>query len=46
VDILVPGDWSVPRAHALADVIEKAVQVQTGARLTTNIEPTHPRSAE
>lgn len=45
VNLLVPGDWSVERAHALADQVEQAVQSQTGTRLTTHIEPieeTHP----
>lgn len=39
VDLRLPGDWTVARAHELADAIERAVEQQTGARLTTHIEP-------
>lgn len=39
VDLLLPGEWSVKRAHDLADEIERAVEVRTGSRLTTHIEP-------
>lgn len=39
VDVRLPGDWPVARAHALADEIEQAVEVQAGARLTTHVEP-------
>lgn len=39
VDIRLPGDWSVARAHALADEIERAVELQAGTRLTTHVEP-------
>lgn len=39
VDIRVPGDWSVTRAHALADAVERMVEQQTRTRLKTHIEP-------
>ncbi len=39
VDLLVPGSWSVTRAHALADEIEEAVKSRTNTRLTTHVEP-------
>lgn len=39
VDIRLPGDWTVARAHELADAVEEEVQRQTGTRLTTHIEP-------
>ncbi|WP_041656360.1 cation diffusion facilitator family transporter [Azoarcus sp. KH32C] len=39
VDLRLPGDWSVARAHALADAVELAVEKETGVRLTTHIEP-------
>ncbi len=39
VDLLLPGAWSVARAHALADEIEEAVEERTGTRLTTHVEP-------
>jgi cation diffusion facilitator family transporter len=39
VDVRVPGDWSVARAHEVADALELAVEERTGARLTTHIEP-------
>ncbi len=38
VNLLVPGDWSVRRAHDLADDIEDAVQA-VGITLTIHIEP-------
>lgn len=43
VDIRVPGDWSVTRAHNLADAVEVEVR-QSGTLLTTHIEPmsAHP----
>lgn len=43
VDIRVPGDWSVTRAHALADAVEVSVREQ-GTLLSTHIEPmsAHP----
>src|SRR5690606_2042752 len=43
VDLLLPGSWSVARAHALADEIEEAVRERTGTRLTTHIEPIEGR---
>lgn len=46
VDIVVPGDWSVSRAHTLADMVEQAVEAQTGTRLTTHIEPAHPKPTD
>lgn len=39
VDVRLPGDWSVARAHALADEVERAVELQAGTRLTTHVEP-------
>jgi cation diffusion facilitator family transporter len=39
VDLRVPGDWSVTRAHQVADALEQAVEARTGARLTTHVEP-------
>jgi cation diffusion facilitator family transporter len=38
VDLLVPGHWSVTRAHDLADEIERAVD-RIGTTLTTHVEP-------
>ena len=38
VDLRVPGDWSVERAHALADSVEGAV-AQLGTTLSTHVEP-------
>lgn len=45
VDLRVPGSWSVARAHALADEVEKAVKTRTGSRLTTHVEPIEDRPA-
>jgi len=39
VDLRLPSEWTVARAHALADDVERAVETQAGARLTTHIEP-------
>lgn len=39
VELCVPGDWTVAQAHALADVLERAVEDQTGTRLATHLEP-------
>lgn len=39
VDIRVPGEWTVTRAHTLADAIEHQVEQRTGTRLKTHIEP-------
>ena len=39
VNLLVPGDWSVARAHVLADRLEDAVEAATRTRLTTHVEP-------
>jgi cation diffusion facilitator family transporter len=40
VALQVPGNWSVTRAHDLADEIERAVANEvTGLRLETHIEP-------
>lgn len=38
VDLRVPGEWSVARAHRLADAIEAAVE-RADIVLTTHIEP-------
>jgi cation diffusion facilitator family transporter len=38
VDLRVPADWSVKRAHDLADALEQAV-AKCGINLTTHIEP-------
>lgn len=38
VDLRVPGDWTVARAHALADEIETAA-ARHGVSLDTHIEP-------
>lgn len=38
VDIRVPGNWTVSRAHALADEVERAARRQ-GVVLSTHIEP-------
>lgn len=38
VDLRVPADWSVRRAHDLADALEQAV-AEYGINLTTHIEP-------
>jgi len=38
VDMLVPGDWTVARAHGLADEIELAIE-RIGARLSTHVAP-------
>ena len=38
VDLLVPGHWSVTRAHELADEIELAVH-RVGTTLSTHVEP-------
>jgi divalent metal cation (Fe/Co/Zn/Cd) transporter len=45
VHLRVPADWSVKRAHDLADAIERAVEERTGTRLTTHVEPLDARSA-
>ena len=39
VHLRVPAEWSVKRAHDLADAVERAVEERTGARLTTHVEP-------
>ena len=39
VHMRVPADWSVKRAHDLADAVERAVEERTGARMTTHVEP-------
>ena len=39
VDLIVPGDWSVARAHDLADRLEEAVEAAAHTRLTTHVEP-------
>lgn len=38
VDLRVPGEWSVARAHRLADAVETAAE-RAGIVLTTHIEP-------
>ena len=38
VDLRVPGDWSVARAHALADEVEEAVG-RLDVALSTHVEP-------
>jgi len=47
VDVRVPGDWSVTRAHALADAVEISVR-EHGTLLSTHIEPmsAHPEQRE
>ncbi|GAA5236270.1 cation transporter [Verticiella sediminum] len=42
VQVHVPGDWSVTRAHELADRVEAAAQA-VGITLTTHIEPAQRR---
>ena len=44
VDVRVPGDWSVTRAHDLADAVEREVKASTHTLLSTHIEPmsAHP----
>lgn len=46
VHVLVPGNWSVRKGHALADEIEREVQTRLpGASMITHIEPIDdPRS--
>jgi cation diffusion facilitator family transporter len=40
VELLVPPDWSVARAHQLADEVETAIALELpGAKVTTHIEP-------
>lgn len=39
VDLRVPGDWSVARAHELADAVELAVRKHTDTALSTHVEP-------
>lgn len=43
VDMQVPPDWSVARAHAVADEAEQALQ-QLGIHLTVHIEPQNMHS--
>jgi cation diffusion facilitator family transporter len=38
VDLRVPGDWTVTRAHELADAVEQAVE-RLGTSLSTHVEP-------
>ena len=45
VDVRVPGEWSVARAHELADAIERATKKRTGAVLSTHVEPLARASA-
>lgn len=45
VDIRVPGDWSVTRAHDLADTVERAVR-ESGTLLSTHIEPMFAHASE
>lgn len=35
----LPADWSVARAHDLADEVEQAVTARTGVTLATHVEP-------
>ncbi len=42
VELRLPGDWTVLRAHDLADEVERAVEERTGTRLTTHVEPADP----
>lgn len=40
VHVLVPGDWSVDRGHALSDSIEREIQAHLpGASMITHLEP-------
>lgn len=39
VDLRVPPDWTVLRAHDLADAVEAAVEARTGVQIRTHIEP-------
>lgn len=42
VDILVPGDWSVERAHELLDEIELRIAAEVhGTQTTTHLEPVY-----
>ena len=44
VEVRVPGDWTVTKAHALADRLEREVEARTGVRLTTHVEPLPART--
>lgn len=39
VVIRLPGNWSVTRAHQLADEVERAVESRAGVQMTTHMEP-------
>lgn len=40
LDLLVPPEWSVERAHRLADAVEAAIRAAIpGAQVTTHVEP-------
>ena len=44
VEVCVPGDWTVTKAHALANRLEREVEARTGTRLTTHVEPLPART--
>ncbi|MCB5226028.1 cation diffusion facilitator family transporter [Alishewanella sp. 16-MA] len=44
-DLLVPGDWSVERAHQLADAAEQQL-LSLGVQLTVHIEPLDYNSSD
>lgn len=51
VDILVPGDWSVEKAHVLLDEIEARIATEVhGTQISTHLEPLYcilrPASAD
>lgn len=39
VDLRVPPEWAVAKAHELADAVEQAVKAETGVLIRTHIEP-------
>jgi len=43
VVLRLPGDWSVTRAHDLADAVEEAVAERAGVTLSTHVEPLDTR---
>jgi cation diffusion facilitator family transporter len=39
VVIRLPGEWTVTRAHDVADAVERQVEDRTGTQLSTHLEP-------
>ncbi|MCL2655862.1 MAG: cation diffusion facilitator family transporter [Betaproteobacteria bacterium] len=45
VDLLVPPQWTVEKAHALADTVERRIAAELfGAHVSTHVEPIDPLS--